>query len=65
MTDSLAAASTNMSQAQLLTEVQTSLLDKNLDAAKEQGQAMVQALTQSGITEASHPDKGNTINIMA
>lgn len=48
MVDSISNASVNMSQAQLMQQVQVSLLDKSLETAAAQGEEMVNLIEESG-----------------
>jgi hypothetical protein len=57
MVDSISNASVNMNQAQLMQQVQMSLLDKTLETAEAQGQEMVNLIEESGqaAEQASQP----------
>ncbi|MFW5712522.1 MAG: YjfB family protein [bacterium] len=48
MVDSISNASVNMNQAQLMQQVQVSLLDKSLETAETQGEEMVNLIEESG-----------------
>ena len=48
MVDSISNASVNMSQSQLMQQVQVSLLDKPLETAEAQGEEMVNLIEESG-----------------
>ncbi|MFO7848633.1 MAG: YjfB family protein [Spirochaetia bacterium] len=70
MLDSISSTAMNMSQSQLMQQVQVSMLDKNLETAETQGDQMAEMLRESGqaaqkqapITDTA---KGQNVDIFA
>lgn len=78
MVDSISNASVNMSQGQLMQQVQVSLLDKSLESAAAKGEEMVDLIEESGqageqtaqqsaqeSAPITDPSKGQNIDILA
>lgn len=68
MDNSIAAASTQMSQAQLQNQVQAAVLSKAMETEEAQGEAMAEMIRASEAPQRSmmsDPAKGQKVNILA
>ncbi len=68
MENAIAAASTQMSQMQIQSQVQTALLGKAMETEEAQGEAMVEMMRSSApqqLAPMSDPSKGQRVDILA
>jgi hypothetical protein len=69
MDNTIAAASTQMSQMQLQNQVQTAVLGKAMESEEAQGEAMVEMIRSSAapqqLAPMADPEKGQNVNILA
>ena len=60
----IAALATGMSQTQLMTNVGTAVLAKNLDMVEEMGDGMIDMMERSMMENSVNPNLGSNIDIM-
>ena len=60
----IAALATGMSQTQLMTNVGTAVLAKNLDMGEEMGDGMIDMMERSMMENSVNPNLGSNIDIM-
>lgn len=67
MTEGIAGAQSQMSQMQLQSQVQTSVMKNALDSAEQQGQSLVEMMQESTPQQAAplEASKGQTIDLLA